>query len=387
MFSVKLNKTNFIKKIPFKSQMGLAIISVNINGQEYNFLFDTGAVTTVSPKLKENLIPIPEKEKKTITDAAGIKGEANFFILPKMIIGGIDFSHIGVSVQDLSIFNRHCVKIDGIIGANLLRTIFWKINFETNHIYFSDNIDSINISQPNLIIPFRETFGGNPISKLKWNKNEFWAMWDTGYNSSLQISDSLFFDKKNNINLVYRSSKGIDLVSLYGNSSPDYTKQYTALLDSIYFYSGKKGLKKYQNKVLLKKNQIQIASYPAPALLGIKLMKTSKVVLFDWENQKIIFKKTPFSIKPQGTFGFTPFKVGDAIIITSIWNNSPAKEKGINVGDTISAINGVSLKKYSFNKWCAKFKSFKEKDSISISIKNEGEQKKYTLKKYPIFSR
>lgn len=387
IFSVKLDNTNFTENISFESKMGLPIIPIKIEGKTYNFLFDTGALTTVSPKFKNILSSIPEKSNKSISDASGLKGVGDFFILPNLTIGNIDFSHIGVYVQDLSTFNNHCVNIDGIIGANLLKTAFWKINFETKMISFSDNKNSIDISQPGLILSFKETFGGNPISKLKWNENEFWAMWDTGYNSSLQISDSLFFKNKTKKS-SYTSGKGIGIASLYSDSnSIKFTEQYTALLDSLYFVNEKIRTNTRHNKFLLEKTQIQIAPYPAPTLLGTKLIKTGKEVLFDWKDQKIIFKEIPSLEKPEETFGFTPFKIKDAIIITSIWNNSTAEEKGLNIGDTISAINGINLERSSLNKWCENFVSFKEKDSISLIIKKGKERKAYTLKKYPIFNK
>lgn len=380
MFSVKLNKTDFTENISFVEELEMIIVPVIIDGKEYNFLFDTGSVTMVSPEFKEQLELIDNNKKSKISDALGNKSESEFAILPKLTLGNVDFLNVGVNVADMSVFENRCISIDGIIGANLMRSCFWKIDYKSQNISFSDKKDNIKISSPELKVKFNESFGGNPRTKFKWSKFDFLATWDTGYNNSMQIPDSLFFNTNKYRNLKLERGKGLNTKTLYSDNN-NTQSQYKAVLDSLFFIE-----KKNNNETLsfITNQDINIAPYPAPILIGNRFLKSADKVFFDWENKQISFKKSPVT-NSFNTFGFTPFKVGNSIQIVSLWDNSTAKQQGLKIGDTLISINGKNVRNLNTKEWCKQFVLAQKKDSINFSIKNNDESKKYSLKKYSMF--
>ena len=384
MFSVKMGNSNFTENISFNDEMGLMIIPVTIEGKVYDFLFDTGSVTMVSKELQGVLNEIEEdKTQFTITDASGNKNQANFSILPEITIGNIDFLHVGVNVQDLSNFETRCISVDGIIGANLMRKCSWKINFPDKTITFSDNVENLQITDPYINFPFEENFSGNPRTKLKWAQWDFWAMWDTGYNSSIQIPDSLFLksDKYKNTPLV--SGKGLTTATLYGKEH-EIDKQYSALLDSILFIEKMRSDRTFVANYVLEDEPVLIAPYPASPLIGTKFMKPAEEVLLDWENHKIVFKENLLS-NSINTFGFAPFKIENSVQIVSIWDDSPAQKQGLRVGDTIVSFYGKSVEDITLKEWCKQFKKEKENKVVSFTVKISDTIKSVSFEKYPLF--
>src|SRR5690554_1636019 len=168
LFSVELDKNGFAENISYNEVMGLIILPVEIDGSVYNFLFDTGAVTMVSSKLTTKLKRINKSEPITIVDASGKENSGDFGILPKLSIGNIDFLNIGVNAIDLSIFENKCISIDGIIGANLMRTCFWKIDYVNKKIYISDQKENIKIPEPEMSATLFENFSGSPEVYYNW---------------------------------------------------------------------------------------------------------------------------------------------------------------------------------------------------------------------------
>ena len=234
MFSVELGNSNFTENIKFIDSLDLIIIPVEISGKSYNFLFDTGSVTMVSPSFRDNLIGINVEDKTRISDAAGYKVNSDFSIIPKLSIGNIQFLNVGTNVTDLSIFENRCISIDGIIGANLMRTCFWKIDYDLKIISFSDSKDNVKISNPALKLSFNETFGGNPKTKFKFSNYDFWMTWDTGYNNSIQLADSLIFKTDSYPNLPIIKGRGMATATLFGEND-NLQNQYKAVLDTLFF--------------------------------------------------------------------------------------------------------------------------------------------------------
>ncbi len=380
MFSVKLDKANFAENISFNEELEMIIIPVIVNDKKYNFLFDTGSVTMVSTEFKDEIELINDNKTSQIADALGNKSDSEFAILPKITLGNVDFLNVGVNVVDLSVFENRCISIDGIIGANLMRTCFWKIDYKSKNIFFSDKKENIKISDPALKVSFNESFGGNPRTKFKWSKFDFWATWDTGYNNSMQIPDSLFFNTDDYKNLKLESGKGLNTATLYSKNNSTQS-QYKSVLDSLFF------IKKTNNKDTLSyiiNQETNISPNPAPILIGNRFLKSANKVFFDWKNKEVSFEKSPVN-KTNNTFGFTPFKIGNSIRVVSLWDNSVAKQQGLKIGDTLVSLNGENVKNLNSKEWCNQFVLAQKKDSINFIIEDKGNRKKYSLRKYSMF--
>ena len=78
-----------------------------------------------------------------ISDNKNNEQRENVYLVEQIMIGGISFKNIGCLVADLSKFDSlTCsdLKIDGIIGANLMRACFWNIDFNRSELRFYNQI-------------------------------------------------------------------------------------------------------------------------------------------------------------------------------------------------------------------------------------------------------
>lgn len=62
--------TNYFEEIPYQDINGKIIVKVRINQVDYNFLFDTGAPTCISPKIL-NAIGIEKGKHDQVNDVNG----------------------------------------------------------------------------------------------------------------------------------------------------------------------------------------------------------------------------------------------------------------------------------------------------------------------------
>ena len=113
---------------------GVILFTVTIDGKEYVFAFDSGATTCLISKE----ISINDSSIKTITyqDGYGNENKAEL-ILKNYKIGNSSFNNIPTIVSDLKLVNElGCIKIDGIIGANLINLCNWQIDPQKQIISF-----------------------------------------------------------------------------------------------------------------------------------------------------------------------------------------------------------------------------------------------------------
>ena len=386
MFSIKLESSNFTESISYNEVMGVMIIPVEIDGSTYNFLFDTGSITMVSSNLKNKLEATNKSLPFTIEDASGKEESADFGILPELKIGSINFLNVGANVADLSVFENNCLYIDGIIGANLMRSCFWKIDYVNKKILFSDQKDHIKIQDPEMLSVLFESFSGSPEVWYKWSQYAIKATWDTGYNGAYQINDSLYSNSKKFEQVKAVSSKGIPINTLYGNSN-NLEQKHTIKMDSVIIIKEIDDNLRFKADYFLLDQEVEVVPYPASALIGNKFLSTAEEVLFDWKNNLVEFKKKP-SLETTATFGFTAFKVDDKVKVLSITDGSEAQKQGLEIGDIITTIYDKNVSNLSQEQWCEAFHSLQieEQDSIWFTVKKANEIKEIRLKKYSLFS-
>jgi predicted aspartyl protease len=113
------------------------LIPVTINGKTYHFIFDTGAVTIVSPELvvELGLKPVTSNE---VIDAAGIKTQEKIFMIEAVELSGVTFSKIGCASKSFDSFSTAlCRKVDGLLGTNIMRLGNCKIDYNTHSVTLS----------------------------------------------------------------------------------------------------------------------------------------------------------------------------------------------------------------------------------------------------------
>lgn len=354
-----VKQKEFTREINFESKAGLPIISVNINGIEANFLFDTGALNVISIELAAqlNLSPI---YTGYVSDSDGRKEIQEYVSIDQITIDSIDFLNNVAVVADLNASKvNSCFEIDGIIGANLLRKVFWKIDFETESIYFSDSLTHLKTSNDWNTIDFTPTSSGTPIIQLELNENKIADLiFDTGYSGNILVPkkafaaiDSSQFLKDKTYRIGGASS------SIYGvkttNDSTTYAKVEKTrtgdvnLSDNILLFSGNSGL------------------------IGARFLANYTCIL-DWSAHQILIKPiTSPSENRLETFGFTTFLNDTSVFVASIFQDSDAWDT-LKIGDEILEINGVNYQHLTSTALCELYMSgilnFTNIDTLEITV-------------------
>lgn len=366
LFAVSVANKNFVETIPFNLINNLMFVPVQIEGTNYNFLFDTGAVTVVSTKLQGKL-QLKEAMSNSLIDGSGKEQVEKFYTINKLKLGSIDFGNIGAASMDLEKMSENfCTPIDGIIGANFMRSCYWKIDNKNKILVFSDK--KIKPTVKSYELDFEENFSGCPLIRLFYGEYNFQTIFDTGNNQSFNFPDSLYFKSRSSRNKILRSGFGNNEFTLYGNKA---IQNHASLLDSVTL-----GTKLFKNQL------VRIGPSQIPMLGNKFFMKFDEIIL-DWKKHLIYLPEQYAKDEPIKTFGFDPLFDNGTVKVAFVWDGSTAQKNGLQLGDNIIEIDRKNIAGISAEDWCALRDSIREKDSIEIKVlKNDNTQKSYTLTRY-----
>ena len=114
--------------IPFKVIRHSMIFDMEIEGETYNFFFDTGAVTIVSPELKDKYGLDSIGNYQTV-DFYGNTAEISTSILPNLTLEKLSRENLEVAIlRPLQNFQFCDIKIDGILGLEYFKGKVIKID-------------------------------------------------------------------------------------------------------------------------------------------------------------------------------------------------------------------------------------------------------------------
>jgi len=360
----------FKVEIPFEYRIGLIAIKVEIDGVEYDFMIDTGAPNVLSTELAQKLQLIPEASLKT-SDSQGEHSKLEYVLVDQINIGGISFQNTGAAVANLKASNViSCIKIDGLIGANLMRKAIWEIDYENQKITITNSLSSLDVPDVTKKIPFSQKISGTPQIEIDLSgQKENYVTVDLGSNGDFDMSLSSYKKLlKNNTLTSTTFGYGSKSSGLYGLSKPDTIKY--AIVPEMSF-----GDIELNNKI--------VSFHEDKSLLaGTNFFKNYRLI-FDWFNEELIMIETKeYENTKFNNFGFSPNYHDNEIFIGFLFNQSSAKKAGLKLGDQIIEINGKDYSKVTLDGWCEiteeKF-SLEDIDSISIKVSRDGEILTFTL--------
>jgi hypothetical protein len=371
LFAVKHDK-NVDGAVPFEDHaLNQIFIKVSIDGSEYNFLFDTGAITIVSDEILQKL-QLKESFSNNLIDAGGSVQKEKFYQLEGLSIGTTLFKNISVASKDLSSLSTNlCVKLDGLLGSNIIRTLNWKIDYKNSTLSFRTGSFKPGVKSDR--IAFEENFSGSPQLKLVMGEYNFPALLDLGNNQEINLPDSLFFKSYKRMSHMLKKGRGNNYFTLYKREA--YTV-HAGVLDSIYFAD-----KLYKAQVM------RIEPSPLP-LVGNKFFKRFGEFIIDYDRHEVYIPKTPVDTeRSEMTFGFTPLLTDGKLIISFVWQGSDAERNGLETGSIIKEINGKNTENLKQEEWCTLRSELMGFDTLSLSVVTPGgKQVKIQVKKYNLFA-
>lgn len=325
----------------FEIQDGLnqIILPVKFQGEEYQFVLDTGSTYTVFDNSFKDKLGKRFLWPKKATAAHGKKVEVEFFRAPHAYLGPLNLKDsflIGVCNLD-QLIARENRKFQGIIGMKFLKNHIVQIDFDNGKVTFFKGKKDIDIffflrSKEN-----KHPEWGEPIplktklfSGLRYIRGKLLDdtsadfMIDSGWGSPDSLKSSLF--EKVHCNLTSGTKHGS--MSTTAVKSLNFGKLKVIERFSV-------GSFEYKNNFFQKSNK---------SILGLSFL-SRHLVTFDFPNHKMYLKKGENFNKPASInislyqFNLNIRKSGDNIIAFEIDPNGLAYRKGIRQKDILLKVN------------------------------------------------
>lgn len=355
-----VSSTNYYQQLPFNYDNNFALIDVEIQGDSYTFLVDTGAPTCISTKIYEKLTIKPAKTIN-VSDVNGKTNKQPLVIVPEIKIGDLTYTDIGAVVTDLrDVFEFDCMQIDGIIGANQMSKSFWKFDYQNKNITITDQKSKLNLQSYPDSLWFSYGAQKTPYIFGRANRKVTTFTYDTGFRGNIDIQGTTEDFK----NLEGYTMYGKSNIGLYG--AQDSTAIRTIKIDSLEI-----------DKILVGTQTVEIAH---SSLIGNDFMNKHEVVM-DWNSRYIYLKKIQEYEKTEfSSLGFGARFIDNKLTVVSVIKEVPID---LLIGDQILKLNEYDFGNLDNEDSCNFFLSHPWKDlqTVKITFLRNGEQFTTTLEK------
>lgn len=319
----------FIDTIKTNVLIGLHIVPVKIGGSTYQFLFDTGAIFSISEEVQQKM-NYKTISKGTLTDSDNNSRKVDYVQVDSIFIGDITFTKQTAFVADFTANPViKCLEIDGIIGSNLMRHCHWTIDYQKEEIILYKDT-TLEFPENSIRLPFALNKQFDQIVKLKFGKATLKNLKiDYGSNGSLTLSrNAMQVLKENEIISETFTEKGYVSSGLYGKAKT--SSREFAWADTL----------QYDNFIV---EGVELKSGKA-GLIGGEILSRF-VVTLNFDKQEISFVPVGDSAPDYSTFGFKiGFSEEKQFYIQSVIDNSPADEIGLTPGLSIIRIGDLDFK-------------------------------------------
>lgn len=357
----KISPEAYDHTIPFDYRQGLIVVELTIDGNDYDFLFDSGAITIVSKEVA-TAMDLQTEFSSTFTDSQDKSFTIDFGHTDKLKIGDASFDNLGIGVADFNAINSFtCLNIDGIIGSNLMQKSIWQVDYETQELRLSNDINNFDIDANADKIKFSTNDKGEARINL-----EIEGLTEKGVEIDLGSTDgfNLAFNTYNKL----KENKNLQTVDGFGYKSAGFTGYGEGTQTTTFVKSDQLVL---NNKVF----DGQLVSFNENTItnIGNDFLEHFKVVI-DW-NDKILYLTQISDTKSETeNFGFKPiFKEGKPIVgfIYKV-DNSPISD--LEVSDEIVSINGLNTVGVSISDWCDIMEDINQSSdtSLEVSVMRDG---------------
>lgn len=362
---VEINQS--IEKIPLSFVNDIPIVSIEIEGEFYNFIFDTGAPLVISNKIYDRL-NLKTKTESEVADSHKEKRVQKFTFLPKMKAGNVLFKDFGAVVVDFEDPVFRCYNIEGILGANQMAKLYWKVDYQNNDIEVTENLKNFNPDQFNYKISFKPSPQKTPYINIKILNETKELTFDTGYAGSISINKSLLDLENPKIKRNLITKSGLSAVGMYGigKNSDNY------IFTTEDFSVGNIPVSK------------QIIETFESSVLGNTFLK-NYIFIIDWKSNEILLKETNLIPIDYWSFGFSYRFVDGKVKVLNVYQNQNIP---LHLEDEILSINDVSMENLSLEESCQYYLKSKEdgKKELQLKVKRGNEILYFNVKKQNFYT-
>ncbi len=384
----EIQNKNFYTSVPFDLVNNWILVKVKVtdSDEKFPFIFDTGAQTV----LLDSLLNIIGKEQydsysyKEDSTASTNSFNNELITLHNLIIEKISFKNIGsISAKNSKWGMLNCVSPYGILGYNILQTLYSQIDYEKKEIIFTDDINKLpnynNIQWINYEPSINQE---TPILKAIINDSiKISLFFDTGNSGGISLnSEKLYYKLANDSNIKAKKFISQPTIRIRGESD--------SIQESISFLASKFTLGDIA-QTDVKINITNSEEREFTGFIGNKFLKDF-IITLDYKKQRIGFIKRKETTTQDSGYGINYVPQNGNIVISSVYKNSKAYDLGIRPGDVVYSVNNILIKELNSEDLCNIYRNEYQlqnaNDSIlDIEIVNEEMVKKYSIKKYKLY--
>jgi len=363
-------------EIPFTIENGLIIIPVEIEGDFFRFLLDTGAPNAISKELANKLNIEKSRSFKT-EDSQGNRSELDYAKIGKIKIGKAIFTNTTAAIADFNQIDAiACLNIDGLIGANLMRKAYWQIDNQVGVVRIAPSRELLKKEPEEYSIPFITNISGTPLLNLRIGKTEIKRVTlDTGSVGFLSTGNENYKALRDgNQLLAERNAYGASSFGLFGSSKNDTLRQ--VLINDF-----------SMGDLTLNQQVIELRNSKA-SLLGMSFLR-NYLVTIDWNSTTLYLSpQTNFTNLYAESFGISLFKEKEKLVVAMVTEGSSAQRAGIKVGDIVLQVNDIDVEQTTLDEYCCiiRLVRLKEAETIDLTIERDGKKKEILLTKMPPLS-
>lgn len=364
-----VSNKEYLKEIPFDYINGFIFIPVTIENKDYNFLLDTGAeLNLIDPEIAKEL-NLKQLRKGTISNAKESKKGISRVELKNIDIGGVQFQETAGMIWEISKFADliGCVKIDGLIGNNLMRKTNWQIDYHNKIIYISDKVENFSISSSSKKMIMNSGKSGNVLLNLNIKNKTKKFTFDTGYNGFIQTGETDFLE-----NDIYLTRVGLTGANFNGKK------------DGEIYYSP---LKSFSiNNIEFKSPSIFLIKPSDSSVLGNEFYENF-IITIDWKNdylffdpqKNIVFEEPDFfEVSLYVDYGKNEILVSGVFKESSLRNKIKPHSRVLKINDfKVDSLKGFQLCEF----WNEEWTDLKKSDELNIIIESEGKLQEFSIKK------
>jgi len=364
---------DYFTEIPYENMNGKLIISVEVNGKPYRFVFDTGmSITMVNKKILDDL------NHSTFSvlsiDQSGKKDSLLVNKLNHIRIGDTDFGEVPVVTVD---FDENplikCFNVDGYLGSNLFAHMAIRISSTEKTITLTDNSSTLQLNKEQsseLLFPSEE-------NRLPFIKIRFFDSDDDYVIEPVQLdagANHLYRLQLDHLTTLHEQGVVQDIVKSAGSSSIGLFGN--AEVEDMYLV---KIPKMEINGATLNGLQVETIENQYSSI-GSSLFDYGTVT-FDYINSLFYFE--PFNEVidvNEKLFPVSPTVSDGKLVVGVIWDAS--LENQISIGDQIVSIDDIDYTNLEVCELMVKGVEFKDKNRITLGIKNrQGNIKQITIER------
>ena len=381
VFDLAQHRTFTKEEVPFRFEGNFILISVLFNNLlPLTFILDTGAEYSILTKKEiADFLNIDYQKRYTLYGAD--MQEELYAYLSKNIslqMGDLQATHRSILVleEDYFRFEEYSgLQIHGILGADFLKRFTLQIDYQKQMVTFFSPVyfkNKVKINKDNVdLLPFTlikskpyirctTHLYGEEINTLNY-------LIDTGAGLSLLLYTSIDSLKNAQVKM---------LISPIGLGLGGKLEGYVGRIKNFQFASKSfpELITKFQQKPIFF-DSLMIT--PRDGIIGNNILSAFSKVIFDYNTSKIIVSKNPKKVKqrPYDRSGLIIGASGDNLNIFTILRiieNTPAFKSGLQIGDRIKKINGLSTGILSLDMINNKFRgSIGKKMRITIQRDNQ----------------